>query len=94
MRLFDLIHPAAVLGASLLFALFGMAWLGALLGVVWFVSREQTQAEYRWIEWFGGGLRANLKPLSFLDPRVWNRHSLIFNLALPVAVAALVWVVL
>jgi hypothetical protein len=90
MKLFDLIHPAVTLGLALAFALFGMAWLGGLIGAVFFIAREHAQAEYRWIEHYGGGLRANLRPLSVLDPRLWNVHSLVFNLALPIAVALLV----
>lgn len=87
MRLFDLIHPAVTAGLAGLFALFGMAWLGGLLGATFFIAREHAQAEYRWIEHYGGGLRANLEPLSVLDPRIWDRHSLVFNLALPVVIA-------
>ena len=90
MKLFDLIHPAVTAGLALLFALFGMAWLGGLIGAVFFIAREQAQAEYRWIERYGGGLRANLPWWGAFDPRVWDRHSLVFNLALPVVVAVTV----
>lgn len=87
MRIFDLIHPAVTLGLALAFSFIGMAWLGGLLGAWGFIFREQAQAEYRWIERYGGGLRANLPWWGAFDPRVWDRHSLVFNLALPVAVA-------
>ena len=35
-------------------------------------SREITQAEYRWIEHFGHGLRANMPWWGGLDPQVWQ----------------------
>ena len=44
---------------------------GAAAACVWSVSREITQAEYRWIEHFGGGLRANMPWWGGLDHRVW-----------------------
>ena len=45
---------------------------GAAAAVAWAVSREITQAEYRWIEHLGGGLRANMPWWGGLDPRVWQ----------------------
>ena len=44
---------------------------GAAAACVWSVSREITQAEYRWIEHYGGGLRANMPWWGGLDHRVW-----------------------
>ena len=49
---------------------------GAAVACVWAVSREITQAEYRWIEQFGGGRRANMPWWGGLDPQVWNFKSL------------------
>ena len=45
---------------------------GAAAAIAWFVSREITQAEYRWIEHFGAGHRANMPWWGGLDPRVWQ----------------------
>ena len=45
---------------------------GAAAAIAWFVSREITQAEYRWIEHFGGGHRANMPWWGGLDMRVWQ----------------------
>jgi len=28
-------------------------WIGGVVGCCWFIARERTQAEYRWIEKFG-----------------------------------------
>jgi hypothetical protein len=45
---------------------------GAGAAIAWAVSREITQAEYRWIETYGGHLRANMPWWGGLDPRVWQ----------------------
>jgi hypothetical protein len=47
-------------------------WAGAAAASCWAVSREITQAEYRWIEEFGSGLRANMPWWGGLDPKVWH----------------------
>ena len=46
---------------------------GAAVASAWAVSREITQAEYRWIEQFGSGLRANMPRWGGFDPAVWQR---------------------
>jgi hypothetical protein len=46
-------------------------WAGAALPSGYFLGREVAQAEYRWIEKFGDGLRENLPWNAFLDGRVW-----------------------
>nr|WP_311269764.1 hypothetical protein [Sphingobium sp. WCS2017Hpa-17] len=51
----------------------GNWWAGAMLGSAYFIGREVAQAEYRWIEWFGGGLRANMPHWGRFDPRVWPK---------------------
>lgn len=48
-------------------------WLGAMLACGYFIGREVAQAEYRWIEQFGDGLRANLPWWGALDLRVWPK---------------------
>jgi hypothetical protein len=45
---------------------------GALAACAWAISREITQAEYRWIEHYGTGLRANMPWWGGLDPKVWQ----------------------
>lgn len=50
------------------------SWMaGACAASAWSLSREITQAEYRWIERFGDGLRANMPWWGGLDIRVWQR---------------------
>lgn len=45
---------------------------GAAAACAWSISREITQAEYRWIEAYGEGLRANMPWWGGFDPRVWH----------------------
>lgn len=64
-------------------------WMGCFAGAAVCVMREITQHEYRWIEAFGHGLRANMpfyEGLKFWD---WNRHSIEETIA---AIAAVVLV--
>lgn len=73
----------------------GNWWAGAAVAAALFIGREQAQAEYRWIAWFGGGDRSKLRWWNALDPAVWNAHNFFWNLALPIAwvagVALFVW---
>ena len=50
----------------------GRWWAGAALASGYFIGREAAQAEYRWIEHFGGGLRANMPWNAVFDRRVWQ----------------------
>lgn len=52
--------------------IFGGWGAGAAVAVAWSVSREITQAEYRWIERYGEGLRANMPMWGGFDLRVWQ----------------------
>jgi hypothetical protein len=45
---------------------------GAAAASAWAIAREITQAEYRWIEQFGSGLRSNMPWWGGLDPIVWR----------------------
>ena len=58
--------------------------INMLIGVVaicaFFTGREHAQAEYRWIEEFGSHRRAYLPWWGWADRRVWNVHSLWWNL--------------
>lgn len=84
-------HP---LGALLLQALVGFAtgnwWAGAALGAALFIGREITQAEYRWIETYGQGRRANMPWWGAFDLRVWTKADQWLDWIAPVvAVVAL-----
>lgn len=67
-------------------------WLGAFAGGAVCVMREITQHEYRWIEAFGHGRRANMAGYEGLKVWDWNRHSIeetALAIAAVVAVAAI-----
>ena len=53
----------------------GNWWMGAALASSYFIGREVAQAEYRWIEHFGGGLRVNMPWNAVLDRRVWQNSD-------------------
>ena len=67
-------------------------WLGAAAGSAFFVAREITQAEYRWIDKYGSGKRANMPQWGAFDTRVWNVKSVVDFIAPTVAVVIVAWV--
>lgn len=69
--------------------IFGDWHTGGILGCVWFIAREHTQAEYRWIAKFGYGKRANMPWWGGFDPVVWDVGSLLDWLVPVVACLAL-----
>ena len=53
--------------------LLSRSWIGgAAAASAWAIAREITQAEYRWIEAYGSGLRANMPWWGGFDVRVWQ----------------------
>ena len=62
----------AVIVQFVMARLTGSWWLGAALASAYFLGREIAQAEYRWIELYGGGLRSNMPWWGPLDLRVWT----------------------
>ena len=65
------------------FTLLRSWWAGAIAAAAWSISREITQAEYRWIEQFGSGLRANMPWWGGFDLRVWHRLDPWLDWAVP-----------
>lgn len=58
---------------SIVVLLTGRWWTGAALASGYFIGREIAQAEYRWIEIYGAGLRANMPWWAPFDSRVWPK---------------------
>lgn len=56
---------------------FGSWGAGGAIGCMWFIAREHTQAEYRWIAQLGGGKRANMPWWGGFSWRAWNLPSLL-----------------
>lgn len=87
-------HALASLFAQLLLGLLaGDWWTPAAAMSALFIGREHAQAEYRWIERYGSGRRANMPWYGGLQPRVWTIKSLA-DCALPAAAtsALALWV--
>lgn len=69
----------------------GAWWTGAAAASAYFIGREIAQAEYRWIEQHGQGLRANMPTLAiFRTPGIWSEKSWLWDAALPCIVVAAV----
>ena len=90
--LFNLLHTLTVLIAAIIGYQFDYPALTAFMAVVFFLGREITQAEYKWIERYGFGKRANMPWYGSLDPSVWDVHSFWWNLILPILVAIIVYI--
>lgn len=78
-------HPAIT--AALCIVLIGLPPVFCAAAPLVFLGREHAQAEYRWIETYGHGQRANLPWWGGFDGRVWDVHSWWWNLGLPVLIS-------
>lgn len=88
------LHAAIAVACQVVVGMaFGNWWLGAALACAWWVAREHTQAEYRWIAQFGKGLRAGMPWWGGFDPRAWTLASML-DLGVPVAACAALWLYL
>ena len=91
MDISPLLHALCAVAAQILVGLFTGNWAyGAIAGCTFFIAREHTQAEYRWIEMFGHGKRMNMPWWGGFDPRAWDVASLM-DFAVPVVACLLVW---
>ena len=63
---------------------------GTSAACAWAISREVTQAEYRWIEHYGAGLRANMPWWGGLDLRVWQYPDPWLDWIVPCAVVLVI----
>ena len=73
----------------------GDAFLAWAVMAGWWVSREWTQAEYRWIAQYGDGTRASMPWWGGLDPKAWTFKAFVMDMVLPaVASGALAWLMM
>ncbi len=86
-------HAAVAVAVQALIGLStGRWWAGAGIACAYFVGREFAQAEYRWIEQFAHGKRANMPYWAVFDARVWQTTDQLADVALPVvATFAVAW---
>jgi hypothetical protein len=68
----------------------GSWWAGAAVASAYFLGREIAQAEYRWIELYGGGLRANMPWWGPFDLRVWPKLDQWIDWIGPIAATSVV----
>jgi hypothetical protein len=93
-----MIYFEHIAAALLLQAIVGLAtgnwWAGTALASAYFVGREVAQAEYRWIEIYGAGLRSNMPWWGPFDLRVWNKLDQWLDWLGPViATCTIAWIV-
>ncbi len=87
-----LIHAAIAAIAQVACGLaLGNWWLGAALACVWWLAREHTQAEYRWIAAYADGKRAGMPWWGGLDPRAWDWPS-VLDAAVPIAMCTAIYI--
>jgi hypothetical protein len=84
-------HILPALAIQLLLSPFSW-WAGALLAAGFYLGREHAQAEYRVIQTYYGGKRANMPWYGGFERRGWDRKS-ILDFVLPI-VATMVAVVI
>ena len=86
-----LIHAACAVIVQVAVGLITGNWIcGAAVCCAFFIAREHTQAEYRWIAKSGNGKRINMPWWGGFDPRAWDIASLL-DWLVPVAACLLVY---
>lgn len=69
-------HAIAALAIQIVIGvLTGQWWLAAAVPVAMFIGREHGAAEYRWIERYGAGRRANMPWWGGFDLRIWTTRD-------------------
>ena len=69
-------HVLVAVAMQLLFAPFSW-WLGAVFAIGYYLGREMAQAEYRIINEYYGGKRANMPWWGAFQRKAWARKSLL-----------------
>ena len=87
-------HSAyALLFMAIIGLLTGNWFAGACFGSAFFIGREHAQAEYRVIQKFYEGKRANMPWYGGFEPRGWDLKS-ILDFVLPIAATAIALVII
>jgi hypothetical protein len=84
-------HSLAAFVITAIFTFFGYGFLAFLFVAGFFIGREITQAEYRYIEKYAGHKRANAPIYCGLIPKAWNFDSFFNDMLLPVIVSFATW---
>ena len=89
----NFIHVAIAIAVQLVIGLITNDWFaGACFGSAFYIGREITQAEYRVIEQFYDGKRANMPWYGGFEPRAWELKSLL-DWILPTVVCLIILVI-
>jgi hypothetical protein len=87
-------HSAyALLFMAIIGLLTGNWFAGACVGSAFFIGREHAQAEYRVIQEFYEGKRANMPWYGGFEPRGWDRKS-ILDFVLPITATAIALIII
>lgn len=70
------------------------AWLGAAMGICFYLGREIAQAEYRNIEASASKLRKDMSVFGGLNPKYWTLKSLIADLTIPSVIVITIAIIL
>lgn len=88
-----LLHAACAVIVQVAVGLITGNWMwGAAIGCTFFIAREHTQAEYRWIAEYGTGKRSNMPWWGGFDYRAWDLAS-VLDFAVPVVSVMTVWLI-
>ena len=89
----NFIHVAIAIAVQLVIGLVTSDWFaGACFGSAFYIGREITQAEYRVIEQFYDGKRANMPWYGGFEPRAWALKSLL-DWILPTVACVAAWAI-
>jgi hypothetical protein len=83
-----MIHILPALAIQLLLSPFSW-WAGVLFAAGYYIGREMAQAEYRVIQKFYDGKRANMPWYGAFERRAWNVKS-ILDFVLPIVATTIV----
>ncbi|MCR5563997.1 MAG: hypothetical protein K6F46_11670 [Desulfovibrio sp.] len=67
-----MIHALITLTVCFAIALLDLPFWMCAFPAVWYMGREYTQAEYRWIDEYGDGKRENMPWYAPLTPAAWT----------------------
>jgi hypothetical protein len=84
-------HILPALAIQLLLSPFSW-WAGALLAAGFYLGREIAQAEYRVIQTYYGGKRANMPWYGGFERRAWTQKG-VLDFVLPIAATAIVLII-
>lgn len=94
MDISPILHTMCALSLQVVCGLLLADWsIGAMIGCTFFLAREHTQAEYRWIANYGKGKRANMPWYGGFNYKAWNFAS-VLDCLVPMLACATVYIIM